>query len=431
MTKIYAMEMSYMNRLLSERKEIMSLIKGWSADEMRAERSALIESCQAYITPKTNDERAKSYTVDDAGTAHIPIVGQLTPKAETDACGAYTAESLTEYGYIVAASQAADNDEYVERIEYYIDSPGGYVSGLMPAVKAMREVSKPTIARVGGMAASAGYWLASQTDNIIATSDISRFGSIGVAVEEYDNTMALEMSGITRRVYTSTDAPHKRPDTSTEEGQLEIVDGLDDLHAVFAGQVAEGRGVTMETVNADFGRGAVFTAQEAMRRGMIDSVETITTRNKADSVGDVIPENTAAKAEETEQEVKVNTLDDLKKEHSALYAEAVAVGEEAGVKKERERRNAISDVLKADPENANLQAVCKEAIQEGTYSSDMGFQTKVQVAIRDGEKLAGDNAPVVETQKDEEALSEDDMAAAKAVGMSIEEYKKYMPKEAE
>ena len=157
MTKLYAMELSYMNRLLSERKEIMSLIKGWSADEMRAERSALMESCNAYITPRTKEERAKSYTVDDAGTAHIPIVGQLTPKAETDACGAYTAESLTEYGFIAEASAAADADEYVERIEYFIDSPGGYVDGLMPAVRAMREVSKPTSAKVGGMAASAGY----------------------------------------------------------------------------------------------------------------------------------------------------------------------------------------------------------------------------------------------------------------------------------
>jgi ClpP class serine protease len=430
MTKIYAMEMGYMTRLLSDRKDIMSLVKGWTADEMRAERAALIESCQVYVTPKTAAEAAKSYTVDDNGVAHIPIVGQLTPKAETDACGAYTAEALTEYGFIVAASQAADADEYVSSIEYYVDSPGGYVAGLMPAVKAMRDVSKPTTARVGGMAASAGYWLASQADKMIATSDISRFGSIGVAVEEYDNTKMLENAGITRRVYTSTDAPHKRPDTSTEEGRLEIVDGLDDLHRVFAGQVAEGRGVTIETVNADFGRGAVFTAQEAMRRGMIDSIETMPVRQKADSIGDVIPDYTAAIAEEKKQEVNVNTLDDLKKENSALYAEAVAVGEEAGVKKERERRNAIANVLKADPENANLKTVCAEAIQEGTSSSDMGFQTKVQVAIRDGAKLAGDNAPVVETSKDEEALSEDDMAAAKAAGMSIEDYKKYMPKEA-
>ena len=431
MTKIYAMEPAYLSRLLEERKELLAVAQGMTADEMRQARIELIEECSAInITPRTKEEISKSYRVDDTGTAHIDIVGQLTPKAQTDACGAYTADALTEYGHIAVATAAADADEYVNKIEYYIDSPGGYVDGLMPAVKAMREATKPTSAKVGGMAASAGYWLASQTDHITAMSDISRFGSIGVAVEEYDNTKMLENAGITRRVYTSTDAPHKRPDTSTEDGQLEVVGGLDDLHAVFAGQVAEGRGVDLATVNSDFGRGGMFTAQEAMRRGMIDSIETMTARKKVEKVLDVVQSDTAAKAEEFKQEVKNMTLDDLKKENSAVYDEAV----QAGVTQERERRNAITDIMKADAENKNLRAVCESAIQEGTSSDNIGFSTKVSVAIRDGEKLEGDNAPLVETGKDiptEPELSKDDIAAAKAAGMTIEDYTKYMTKEAE
>ena len=420
MTKIYAMEKAYMTRLLSERKEIMSLVKGWSAEDMRSERAALIESCQAYVTPTKPEDIAKSYTVDDAGVAHIPIVGQLTPKAETDACGAYTAEALTEYGFIAAASQAADNDEYVTSIEYYIDSPGGYVSGLMPAVKAMRDVSKPTSAVVGGMAASAGYWLASQTDRIIASSDITRFGSIGVAVEEYDDTQMLENAGITRRVYTSTDAPLKRPDTKTEEGQMEVIQGLDDLHAVFAGQVAEGRHTDVMNVNAHFGRGAVFTAQEAMRRGMIDEIQTMTTRNKVEKVQDVILSDTAAKAEEKEQEVKSMTFDDLRKEHSAVYEEAV----QAGVKQERERRNAIADIMKADADNADLKTVCDTAVQEGTAADDMAFKISVMKAVQSGAKLEGENAPTVETEKDvvTAALTEEEKTLCKNLGLTEESY---------
>jgi len=81
-----------------------------------------------------------------------------------------------------------------------------------------------------------------------------------------------------------------------------------------------------------------------------------------------------------------------------------------------------------------LRAVCESAIQEGTSSDNIGFSTKVSVAIRDGEKLEGDNAPLVETGKDiptEPELSKDDIAAAKAAGMTIEDYTKYMTKEAE
>ena len=428
MTKLYAMEPAYLSRLLDERKELLSVAKGMTADEMRTARKDLIEQCSAInITPRSKEETAKSYTVDDDGTAYVDIVGQLTPKAEQDACGAYTADALTEYGFIAAASYAADQDGRVERIEYNIDSPGGYVDGLMPAVKAMRSVSKPTGARVSGMAASAGYWLASQTDRITAMSEISRFGSIGVAVEEYDNTKMLENSGITKRVYTSTDAPHKRLDTSTDEGQLEVVDGLDDIHAVFAGDVAQGRGVDIETVNADFGRGKMFTAQEALRRGMIDSIETMPVRERAVvDTGNVVAGETALKAEETKREVKIMTLDDLKKENSAVYTEAV----EAGVKQERERRNSISDIMKADSGNTTLRAVCIAAIEEGTPVGNMAFTTKVAVAIREGEKLDGDNAAVIETAKDLDALSETDIAAAKACGMTVEDYRKFMPKEA-
>ena len=86
--------------------------------------------------------------------------------------------------------------------------------------------------------------------------------------------------------------------------------------------------------------------------------------------------------------------------------------------------------MKADSGNKTLQTVCEEAIEAGTDGNDMAFQTKVQVAIRDGEKLDSDNAALVETAADNMGvtLSDDDMKAAKAAGMTIEEYKKYMPK---
>jgi hypothetical protein len=125
----------------------------------------------------------------------------------------------------------------------------------------------------------------------------------------------------------------------------------------------------------------------------------------------------------------VNTLDDLKNENSAVYSEAIAAGET----QERARRNAISDIMKADGENKTLEAVCEEAIEAGTSENNIAFQTKVSVAIRDGAKLDNDNAPLVETTEDNMGitLSEDDIKAAKAADMTLEEYKKFMPKEGE
>ena len=116
----------------------------------------------------------------------------------------------------------------------------------------------------------------------------------------------------------------------------------------------------------------------------------------------------------------------LKTEHSAVYDEVYRDGVEAGVKQERARRNAIRNIAKSDPENSRLAEVCEEAIEAGTPDTDAAFMTKVNVAIRDGGKLDGENAPDVKTGEDMTGLSPDDIEAARLAGMSIEEYRKYM-----
>ena len=433
-TRFYALEIDFLNQLLSDRKEIMEIARSLgTADEMRAAREDLLSSVSCInVTPKTEEDLKKSYTVDSDGVATIPIIGQLTPHAKTDACGGYTADALTEYGFIARASGAADKDESVKSIEYFIDSPGGYVSGLASAVQAIRLVSKPTSARVGGMAASAAYWLASQTDKIIATDRLSRFGSIGVAVEEYDDSKKLENAGITKRVYTSTEAPGKRPDSKTEEGRAQIISSLDEIHSVFVQNVAEGRGVTVEEINKSYGRGSVMIAEKALKAGMIDSIETVPSRRE-ESLSDVIGHNTAAAAESKTEEVKRMdiTLETLKKDHSGVFAEAVAIGEESGVKKERARRNALKEQAAVSPENADLQAIVNEAIENGTAQNDFALQNKITMAIQTGAKLDGENAPSVRTVVAEPvALSDEDKEAAKLAGVSFAEYAELM-KEAE
>ena len=422
MDKIYLMDRGFLSQLIDDRKELMATIKGMSAEQMRESRLELMESIPVVnVAPKTKEEAADTYTVNADGVATIPIIGELTPHASTDACGAYTAEALTEYGFIIAATEAAGLDESVKSIDYYIDSPGGYHAGLMPAVNALRLVDKPTRAIVGDRAASAAYWLASQTDEIIALNESVRVGSIGVAVEEYDNTKALEAAGITRRVYASTDAPLKRPDTTTEEGQAVIQDSLDDLHSIFAKQVAEGRGVSLDDVSNDFGKGGMLIAEHALRVGMIDRIETVFARNKSETITNVIgvEDNTAATAEEIKREVKMDLdLNMLKTEHSALFAEAVKIG----VDQEGLRRDSLDEQLEADPGNTKLAEVISEAKASGKSVADI--QTKLSVAVRDG-KFAGENAVEIETAETQDALSADDLAAMKAVGMSEEDYRKF------
>jgi len=416
--KIYAMEAGFLNQLLSDRKFLLESAREFhTAKEMREAREDLMLSLSAInITPRNAEQVEKSFTIDSEGTAHIPIVGELTPHAETDICGAYTANALTEYGFITLATQAADADDRVERIQYDINSPGGYVDGLMPVVDAIRSAEKETIAFVDGMAASAAYWLASQTDKIVAASPASRVGSIGVAVEIYDVTKALEMEGIEKIILTSTDAPLKRPDVRTEEGQELIVESLDDMHNVFVQYVSEGRGVDPGEVTDKYGRGGMLIAANALTVGMIDSIEKVPAR-RVETISDVIGINTVLETGETKQEVKTMNLDELKKENPGLFAEAVNIG----IAQERARVTELRTYTEADPDNTKLAEVINTAIAGGQVVNEIS--AKVQVAIRDGGKLAGENAPDIETAETVDALSEEDQAAAKEAGMTIEKYK--------
>lgn len=411
------METGFLNQLLTDRKYLIEYSRELkTAKEMREAKEDLMLSISAInITPKNREQLENSYQIID-GVAHIPIVGELTPHAETDICGAYTAEALTEYGFIIAASQAADNDPQVESIQYDVNSPGGYVDGLMGAVDSLRSVEKETIAYVTGMAASAAYWLASQTDKIILSSPAARVGSIGVAVEMYDYTKALEMEGIEKIVLTSTDAPLKRPEITTEEGQSLIVDSLDDMHKIFVQYVSEGRGVDIGDVTSNFGKGGMLIAENALRVGMIDEIEKVPGR-RSETILDVIQTNTAAEVE-IKQEVKSMNLDELKKENPGVFAEAVTLG----IVQEKARQASLDEQLEADPNNQKLATLIAEAKANDKTVADI--QTKLSVAVRDG-KFAGENPPAVETAATVEALTEEDIKAAKTVGMSLEDYRKY------
>lgn len=421
------MDAGFLARLRADRQEILSVARTLgSAEEMRKARSELVALADVHVAPRTDEERANLYAIDEAGDAHIPIVGELTPRAQTDACGAYTAEALTEYGYIIAASQAADADDNVSAVVFDVDSPGGYVDGLDAAAQAMARIKKPTEARVHGMAASAAYWLASQADQIVAASPAVQVGSIGVAAEEFDEDEYLAKHGVVHRVYTSTDAPDKRPDTSTPEGQAKIVAQLDALHKVFVSRVAEGRNVTPKKVNEDFGRGGVLIARDALAAGMIDHIEGVSIARPKNA--GVASSAAATSAAISSKEVHMD-LNTLKAEHPEVYKAALAVGFEDGVKAEQSRREKMEAYLGI---NADGDKAIKDSIASGKSYEDC--QASIQAAILRGnsKNADGENPPDAKSKAQPTGsgvdLTAEDFEAAKLAGMDPDEYRKFSKK---
>lgn len=246
--------------------------------------------------------------------AEINIQGILTKKPSWMAM--YFGGGNTAYSELIAAVNEAERDPNIKQVTFSIDSPGGMTSGLTKAMDAIRGMTKPTKAFVTGQACSAAYGLASQTGTIVAEDRGIMVGSIGVLTSYFVYPEEVTI--------TSTNAPKKAPDATTEEGKADIRATLDQIETIFIDDIAKGRGISAEVVKKDYGQGGVFLAENALTRGMIDKIET-----EARSV---------TPAGVTSQQEASSTMDlaELKAKHPETYKAAVADGE----KQERDRVSA-------------------------------------------------------------------------------------------
>lgn len=281
-----------------------------SADAQLLQFSPSAEEVQAFIqrTSRRRDD-GPGFTAAD-GVAHIPVIGALTK--EPDFFFDLFGPGNAVYGDIIQALAAADADPEVERIILEIDSPGGDVLGMVDTAHAISSTSKPIEAQITDLGASVAFLLASQADRIVTNNSMALVGSVGILTTRFVSE--------NRVTITSTEAPDKAPDASTDEGVAAIRRSLDPMHAEMVSLIAAGRTratgktVTAADVNRDFGRGAALVAKDALAAGMIDAI-----------VPAPAPEGAAAS---TSTETNAMTLEELKSKHPALYAEIFKAGQE-------------------------------------------------------------------------------------------------------
>jgi len=177
------------------------------------------------------------------------------------------------YGALSQDMSAMEADPTITSIVLALDTPGGMVTGLSGLAEQIARSSKRIVAHPMGSAASAGYFLASQADEIVAV-DTADVGSIGTVAVYKDMSGLMGMVGITETEIVSEQSPRKRPDLATIEGQQDIQNLVNSDAEIFIEAVARGRKVSADTVRETFGRGAEFIASEALKRGMIDRIQS-------------------------------------------------------------------------------------------------------------------------------------------------------------
>lgn len=170
------------------------------------------------------------------------------------------------------------NSPDVKTVILEIDSPGGSVYGVHELAKLIRILreEKQVIGIANSLAASAAYWIGSACSQFWVTPG-GEVGSIGVWQMHMDISKELELLGVK---VTLVSAGEHKVETNpfeplSEEAEAFMQQRIDEYHELFLKDVAEGRGVKVNQVREEFGKGRVFGAKQALAAGMVDKIGTL------------------------------------------------------------------------------------------------------------------------------------------------------------
>ena len=171
--------------------------------------------------------------------------------------------------------RAAREDDRVKAIVLRVDSPGGdaHSSELIRRELAQaREAGKPVVVSMGDVAASGGYWISMDSDEIWAepntiTGSIGIFG-LFVTVPDTLAKLGIHTDGVGTTPLAGT-LDIRRPLSPQLESILDSV--IHRGYSEFIGKVARARGKTPEQVDR-IAQGRVWSGAQAKERGLVDKL---------------------------------------------------------------------------------------------------------------------------------------------------------------
>jgi signal peptide peptidase SppA len=209
------------------------------------------------------------YQILKGGVAVITLAGTLMKQASSFSGGTSTVAARRQL-------RAAAQDETVSSIVLHIDSPGGTVAGTKDLADDVRQAgqSKPVIAYIEDLGASAAYWIAAQASKIHA-NETGLVGSIGTFMVVEDQSGFAEQLGVKVHVIRAGDFKGSGvPGTEVTDAQLaewqRLVNGL---NAHFLQAVADGRRLELAQVR-DLADGRVHVGADAKKLRLVDAVQS-------------------------------------------------------------------------------------------------------------------------------------------------------------
>jgi len=306
--------------------------------------------------------------------------------------------------------KAAGGDE----IDLVISSPGGSVYeglAIYNAIKDYRKQGGKVNARIVGLAASMATYVPLAADSITIEDNaiwmIHNPYSVCMGDQNDMNKEAEILSGIA--VIMASAYSKKSGKTSEEIRQM-----MDEETYLFNGEIIENGFADFGTVseNSKNKTAAMATARtsfEAMKVSMSKQPEKLQTDKAAALIAEMNTKTVVNRGKKTAP-VRAKKENKMEKK-SGSYNEAIEAAEAVGRKQEQDRYNSLQFIARRYSNNAEIVALCAEAIELGTPSNDSMLQSKISLALRSGNVLSDG--------------SREDAEAAHLAGMTLSEYKKF------
>ncbi|WP_071189024.1 signal peptide peptidase SppA [Trichormus sp. NMC-1] len=165
-------------------------------------------------------------------------------------------------------------DQDVKSVVLRINSPGGSASAsevIQREIKLTRQV-KPVVVSMGDVAASGGYWIASDSNRIFAEPNTIT-GSIGVFGVLFNGQKLGNNNGITwDTVKTAQYADNQTVSRPKSPQELALYQrSVNRIYNMFLSKVAQGRKLPQQKV-AEIAQGRVWSGAAAKQIGLVDEI---------------------------------------------------------------------------------------------------------------------------------------------------------------
>lgn len=168
-----------------------------------------------------------------------------------------------------------EEDDQVKAVVLRVDSPGGsaFASDVIrDSIASLRKSNIPVVVSMGSYAASGGYWIATESDKILALSTTIT-GSIGVfgvipTFEDSLSAMGIYSDGVGT---TNIAGMLQLNRAMTPEAKMIMQSGVEHVYTRFLTLVADARETTPSAIH-EIAQGRVWTGKKALELGLVDEL---------------------------------------------------------------------------------------------------------------------------------------------------------------